>query len=252
MMSEIASGAIIAAEIALVAKREGWLDRLLGALRHKHRVLVFGNSGAGKTQLIDSLTQTVPTVIDAMTRTEFVTAHRLRIEREPFVFLDTPGQEQHVTQRREAIRESIKTPTAGVLNVVSYGYDEGRLSIEDAIIDERISTEYLAARRERELAAIDEWAPLLIADSPETWLITVVTKADLWWDAHRQVINHYTKGPYDARLRARANNRVGAVVEYCSVYRAFHGVVPPSPSFSQADRELLRSHLLRTMVSAIK
>jgi energy-coupling factor transporter ATP-binding protein EcfA2 len=249
-MTEIVSGTIIGGEIALIAKREGWFDPLLHALRRKHRVLVFGNTGAGKTQLIESLEKTAPKAIDAITRTAVVTRHRLKIERKPFVFIDTPGE--YRDKRLEAIREAIKAPVDGVMNVVSYGYDEGHLGKDEAIVRGQINAEYLAKRRKRELELIGEWAPDLIADSPGTWLITVVTKADLWWEERDRVIKHYTKGPYHARLRARTKDHAGPVLEYCSVYRPFHGVIPPSPLFSEQDRELLRSHLLKTIMAAIK
>ena len=84
-----------AIELIKLARKQGWLDNLFSALRKKHRVLVLGTTGAGKTNLLASLTEAVPQAIDEINRTEFVKERALKIAKQPFIFIDTPGQAQH-------------------------------------------------------------------------------------------------------------------------------------------------------------
>jgi putative ribosome biogenesis GTPase RsgA len=39
------------------AQKQGWFDILLNLFRKKHYIVVFGSTGVGKTNLIESLTQ---------------------------------------------------------------------------------------------------------------------------------------------------------------------------------------------------
>ena len=58
------------ADMLVLAQKQGWLDKLKMALRKKHKILVLGSTGAGKTNFLASLTETMPKAIDLMSRTE--------------------------------------------------------------------------------------------------------------------------------------------------------------------------------------
>ena len=47
-------------EVIALANKQGWLDKLKMAFRKKHRILVLGSTGAGKTNFLKSLTETMP------------------------------------------------------------------------------------------------------------------------------------------------------------------------------------------------
>lgn len=65
------STAVAKAAIEVISKahKQGWFDKLTSALRKKHRVLVLGATGAGKTAFLESLTETIPKAIESMNRT---------------------------------------------------------------------------------------------------------------------------------------------------------------------------------------
>ncbi len=96
------------------AHKEGWLEKLVNVFRHKHRVLVLGSTGAGKTNFLKSLVELVPTAIEQMNRTEFAKEHSFSILKQPFIFVDTPGQKVHETRRKRAIREAMAAKSAAI------------------------------------------------------------------------------------------------------------------------------------------
>jgi len=239
-----------AIELLKLAHKQGWLDRLLTALRKKHNILVLGCSGAGKTAFLESLTATIPTAIDRMNRTEFAQKHAIRIAKLPFVFVDTPGQKLHSSRRLSAVREAMKQPIAGVINIVSYGYHESRVGKDAAVSAGAVNERYLEGRRLEEIAALSEWTPILGDRSVAGWLMTVVTKADLWWNRRDAVVQHYSEGPYAEALEAARALRP-TVVEYCSVFQKFYGDAPMSGEFQDGDRARVKGHLLEQLLAAV-
>ena len=251
LVGETIAVAKAGAEIYQLAKKEGWVDRLISSLRKKHRVLVLGPTGTGKSNLIESLTQLVPEVIDRMNRTEFAERHRIEAAGSLFEFTDTPGQARHKSARLNIIREEMAKGIDGILDVVSYGYHEGRGNKSKAVTeDSRPNPEYLQARRKVEIDALAEWTPLLGGGVTASWNITVVTKADLWWDERDAVIAHYESGNYSASLGDVKALR-GAVIEYCSVFHRYFDEVPLPGSFDESDRVRTRQHFVKTLIAAI-
>lgn len=186
-----------AIDLLKTAYKQGWLDKLATSLRKKHKVLVLGPTGAGKTNILESLTELIPKAIDQMNRTEFVQKHSIKISKQPFVFIDTPGQTLHKGRRISSIREAMAGKIDGVINVVSYGYHEYRIGKKEAIAsDGTINESFLERHRLVEMEALKEWTLLLGGRETARWLITVVSKADLWWHQREEVLAHYQSGKY--------------------------------------------------------
>lgn len=212
------------------AHKQGWLAKLVNVFRHKHRVLVLGTTGAGKTNFLKSLQEIVPSAIEQMNRTEFAKKHSLSILRQPFIFTDTPGQTVHESRRMRAIREAMSGGISGVINVVFYGYHEYRIGKSDAISQKgSVRESFLATHRQAELDALNEWTSLLGDEQTIGWFLTVVTKADLWWDRKDEVLEYYSSGPYHDAL-GEMKKLSPVVKEYCSVLHKFYGEAPLSGS----------------------
>lgn len=243
----------IGVQIYELARREGWLDRLFFFLQKTHRVLVFGHTGVGKSNLIDSLVEDIPQAIDYLQRTQYVQKTRVRIRRKPFVFIDTPGELDRARVRGQVLREAItKRPIAGILNVVSYGYHENRTGLKQAIRDDgSVNEEYLAARRKDEREILNEWLTVLGDPDYLPWVITVVTKADIWWNQREEVLEYYQRGEYGQDLHDRGGFGQTTVLPYSSVLHKFYGRVPLPGTFDDQDRRSLRSQLLLTLVQSV-
>jgi energy-coupling factor transporter ATP-binding protein EcfA2 len=250
MADPVTVGITAATATVKLAKEVGLWERMTLALQRKHSVLVLGATGAGKTQFIDSLTMELPPAIDYMNRTEFVDSKMVLLEKHPFIFIDTPGQIEHRSRREEKIRDVMKLGVDGIINVVSYGYHESRaVGINTAVQDGRVADGFLEQQREHEINRLYEWVPLIGHKDTAKWMITVVTKADLWWDRHDEVLVHYTSGAYYEAL-GEAKSLHPVVLEYCSTFHKFYGQVSLSGSFDDADRLRVRSHFLQQVLSA--
>lgn len=251
MGGDVAIAYEVASELIKLAKKQGWLDRLLNVFRKQHKILLLGSTGVGKTNMLQSLTELIPEAIDYMSRTEFAKKHRVKVSRQPFIFIDTPGQALHAPRRSEEIRNAMKDGIDGVINVVCYGYHEYRQASGNAIKkSNKVREPYLEQHRQIEIDALDEWTFLLGDRTVTNWLITVITKADLWWNQKDEVFQYYEKGPYyDALGEAIKLNPV--FIEYCSVFHKFYGRGPLAGSFDETDRARTKAHLLRILLEAI-
>lgn len=172
-----------------IATKEEWLDNLVDLPRKKHKFLVIGLHGVGKTHFLYSLKKFgMPTTIyeinHEITSTGFPIKRKFRIDTEPFVFLDMPGQLGH-ERKKSGIHEAIRKDYTGVINIVSYGYHEysrGELNVLET--HGMIKEHFLKAHRKLEITALREIAVWLY----KMPLITVITKADLWWEDRKSVV----------------------------------------------------------------
>ena len=238
-------------DLVVQAYEEGWTDKLVNLFRKRHRILVLGATGAGKTQLLKSLTKMIPEAISYLNRSQFIERYKITISKARFTFTDTPGDIVRDTERKKAYREAIKKGLSGIINVVSYGYHEYRVD-KDAVFapSGKIRSAYLARHRQAEVEALAEWAELLADSTVTPALITVVSKADLWWDRLAHVLRHYQTGDYRRALgRVRTLNHL--VIPYCSISKRFLGEGRPSANFDDNDRVNLRAALLQQLLSAV-
>jgi energy-coupling factor transporter ATP-binding protein EcfA2 len=236
-----------------LAVEQGWFSKLLNALKKKHRILVLGSTGVGKTNLLESLKAIVPPAISAMSRTEFVEKRGFKIETEPFIFIDTPGQIGHKARRRDAIREAMRDGISGVINVVAYGYHEHRSGHEEAFDSTgKVSESYLTTHRDLEIALLSEWTGLLGDERTAGWLMTVVTKADLWWGRRKEVDEYYRNadGAYAKAIQV-AGDLNPITVDYFSVFHKFYGQGELSGLLDDTDRVRMRSDLLLSLLAGV-
>lgn len=246
-----AKAATTAISLSKQAKELGLLDRLINAFKKKHKILVLGATGVGKSQLMNSLVNEMPQAISNMNRTEFKDDIYLKISTNIFVFVDTPGQEHHKSRRMEAIRDAMKEGVEGIINVVSYGYHESRVG-KNVVFDDKgkIKQEFLKERRKVEIDLLKEWTELLGDKETSKWLITLVNKADLWWHDKEKILSYYETGQYSKSLGS-AKILSPSVVSYCAVFHKFYGESPISGFFDDKDRVNAKENLLAQLISAI-
>lgn len=242
--------AVVAGKVFLATKPKA-AARLRSYVQGRNRVVVVGSTGTGKTQLIDSLTDLLPPAISYLDRTGFSSADDLQVGKKFFRVWDTPGQAAFGGERSATIRSAATRPF-GIINVVSYGYHEYRADIS-SVLDEAgaIRGDFLERHRELEIQQLHSLMPHLVGNNNLRWVLTVVTKADLWWDSKDTVLDHYERGPY-AEAYAPLSWLGGPVVlEHCSVIHPFYNRVSGSGHYSDDDRRRGREQLLASLLTAI-
>ena len=236
------------------AQRLKLYERLIAALRKKHRVIVLGSTGVGKTSLINSLTEWMPEAIDYMNRTARSAKHHIKIKDDHFEFVDTPGQEQHVGIRTAAIDESFKRSVSGIVNVVAYGFHEYRRPTDDGIFTQSgsVSQRFLNRHRRLELEMLTEWTSRVLTHRISPWIMTVMSKADYWWGNRHNVYDHYMSPKFDyAKAISVIPDAQHTVHEYCSTIHKFYGQHSPREDFDRTDVQFLKTALLADLIDAI-
>lgn len=232
-----------------LAKKQGWLDKLLKRVKGSEHVLMLGSTGTGKSQFLTSLHIELPNAIDEMARTEAMQKAELKHNGAFFDFIDTPGEEAKRAKRQAAYADFVsRDDPGGIINVVSYGYHEyskGR-DLGPLTGYGRPSKRFLEDHRRREIAALNEWIPVVAGRESVRWMATVVSKADLWWEDRSKVVEHYESGPYGQAL-----NSLGwlspSVVTYSSLRHKFYKTSRLDGTFDDHDLAQGRERMLRTL-----
>lgn len=243
----IAVGVEVGYEILKVVDRNGWLNQFTDAFRKKHRVLVLGSTGVGKTQFLRSFGDMFAEGLNYAARTQFPTAKRIELDGNLFEFIDTPGQELHQSRRITAIANAMREGYTGIINIVSYGYHEYGLNADKVLAGSSVKDSYLQSHRDVEIRLLGEWSPWIT----DQWVFTIITKADLWWDSQEDVIEYYERGKYHQVLQG-SNPKIEAMVSpYSSVSSKFYGVTPTSGHFNDEQRKIYRSKVFEGLIEAI-
>jgi len=161
----------------------------------------------------------------------------------PIEIVVPPGQ----SHRRDTTWPQIEGELAagayrGVVLIVSYGHHSlGLTSYKRHRLYKgefaQFLEDYTADRRKDEQAVLDRLSPLLRACLEPVWLLTVVTKQDLWCDEQEPVERHYRGGRFAAeidRIRQKLGSRnFRSELVFCSLTIS---------NFVTGERELLREN----------
>jgi hypothetical protein len=219
------------------------------ASRKPQDILMLGASGAGKTSCFKSIRGLNP-YVPRTDRSDKVSEAKGKIEKNDssatdrsekatFRLIDTPGHEDHTDKRRNVFLKVYNRRPLGILNVVSYGYHEGTGRQDAALQGHKPIPKFLEDRRQDEINRLHEWTSLLCGkEGPAAWLVTVVTKADLWWgpDGDDQpVLDYYRSGPYHTAL-GDAQTITTSVRPCSSLNQLFYDDGPMSGYYSDKRR----------------
>ena len=207
---EIAQGAVAALEAYKSIKENGdWLKRKSYRIARrlsngKVNIPVFGAGGSGKStlgrMLITKNTFGLPSIY----------AESRSVEKNemqgwiPASLNIAPGQAARVSYTwPDLIRDINNGKSPGLINVVSFGYHAVEVpsirsldsfgKSDDFSVDFEVYTEN---RRAREVELLDYIYKATETAANPFWIITVVSKQDLWSHRHREVKEFYEHGPY--------------------------------------------------------
>ncbi len=135
--------------------------------------------------------------------------------------------------------------------MVAYGYHEGMKGEDRAIAQNgQVNEAFLEERRSIELESMGEWVGLLGEAGKVGWVLTLVSKADIWWNRRDEVMAYYSSDTYLRSLGKLSNIHIG-VLPYFSIFHKFYGRSPLSGLVDDEDRYRLRVELIDRLLEAI-
>lgn len=179
----------------------------------QHGVLVLGPGGVGKSTLGRLLSGQVTPIFDEPTRyDESLNTESYPLEGATDIeMVVAPGQ----SRRRDAtwgglLNELASGAFRGLIFVVSHGYGNHGLGEHTGYQDHPLfkgrKDEFLQAflehNRSEEFQIIRELVPHIKPPAGgKFWMLTLVTKQDLWWDDRAEVEAAYSVGAYGAEIK---------------------------------------------------
>ena len=198
-------------------KNKDWIAARLGELKawyvrsrgtkKEPGILILGPGGTGKSTLAKLLTGEYDYLRDLPGEYEEsvgVETYVLK-GKPPVEVVVPPGQRQ----RREATWADLHSDLAagkfrGVILLCAYGYHSFMLGYKGHRLyqgDKRqFVRDFCTERRAEELDVLRQLVPHLQASRGKLWMLTLVTKQDLWQDRGK-VVAHYRDGAYGAELQ---------------------------------------------------
>jgi GTPase SAR1 family protein len=125
-----------------------------------------------------------------------------------------PGQAHRRGETWKSVKEGItRGEFRGIILLAAYGYHSlPRMSYKEHPLfsrsREKFLLAYLADRLEEEQKVLAELLPHLLANSQKYWLLTVVTKEDLWDKEASAVRAHYGAGLWETEIAKVRSSKV--------------------------------------------
>ena len=244
-----------------IVKFPKWIEGITYVVNYYCRkpvnVIVYGVSGAGKTEFVRSLFEE-PVSETPPSRTRFFEKKRLILKDGRKVrFYDVPGHSSLRQQRTEVTNLISRKKIKGIINVTTYGYNEvdeadtsSVFKLDTKDIPE-IKNEYISLNRRRELEQIKEWAPFVTSSNKIKWVITIVNKADIWENEKSVVLEYYQNGDYYEQF-TKTIERVcqTSVFPYCSIISPFANKAMKL-EFSERDKAILHNTLKKDLLKIV-
>jgi len=226
------------------------INVLKSLLRKQKKILLTGTQGVGKTLFIESLIKDIVEPIPRSERTLAIKKTKKRTKHIRYVLIDTPGGRSSFIFTSKKITDLILEKRPVVINIASYGYHEYELSKKD--ISEKvfsstdkniINKKYLEKHRELEYKRLLEWKNFYQIISP-SWFITVINKADLWWNDKEECLEYYKKGKY-ANIFKDLKDSQHICLLYCSIINKFYDIKPHT-NFDETNKRELKNSFMKS------
>jgi hypothetical protein len=200
------------AKLASLWKRlQRWITRGSSA------IVIVGAGGTGKSTLGQLLARGPTGLAQPQRYRESMTVETLRLSGNvPATLLVAPGQERRRTRTLPGLlRDIASRRSLGIIHVVSHGYHSLGEEVSFRELPEyqkgmtasKFLDRYAESCRQRELDILREIEPHLLAVKQPFWMLTLVTKQDLWWDERATVRRGYESGFYGPLIEGIQSQR---------------------------------------------
>lgn len=243
VIESIGSGVLMVADLAEKAyayhsKFGYWLNRC----KRPIRVLVLGESGSGKSQFLSTI-QSKRNYIQE--RTKISDKIKMLLPNGRTVeFVDVPGHQSLKMERDKYTNDISRGKFQGIINVVCFGYQSSsEVKTEDVFQSDGVVKEsYLKDNRARELKQLEEWLSKVDNKSNLKWVLTLVNKADIWWENSKEIVDYYELAEYNDKVKELSRVSTIAAVPYCSVITPFCDR-PMKLIFGEKEKNVLHRYL---------
>lgn len=250
-LSEVITGASTIVKTAdLVVNKKRFFRRGFNYLRKRIKVIVYGDSGVGKTQFL--LTLTGKDSYTAPQRTRQLRHHDLILNSGRRVrFIDTPGHKTSQLIRNDALDEMTKGHIDGIINLVDYGYQDSEqlhnypdqaFQVGSSIV----RAEYLRDNRKLEIERTKEVVGRISSKVKVKWFITLINKADVWNDIREDVIGYYEGDDYQKSMENLEHAVSVTTCPFCSVITPF-GNKMMQLTYGERDKRKDYDNLIKTL-----
>lgn len=213
-------------------------------LHKTQRIVVYGVSGVGKTEFLNSI---LGNNFSNGQRTQDLIEYPFELpDGHKVIFIDTPGHSTMSAVREGLQRDYAKSKISGIINIVSYGYQS---TPETAVANvfkagtNEIKEEFLRDNFKIENSQLLEWERYVKADNHVKWFMTVVNKADLWYDNHDAVMEYYRAGDYYKTIRGIEHCCNIHTFPFCSIMKSFMGKFR-SLQYSEVEKKSMHEELI--------
>lgn len=240
MVTDMLMGLKYTATIAQVASKVPLYKRLYNGILPRKKILVVGESGSGKTQFINVLKLVGGTVKKSTMNVTIVTVSLPNGRKVDFV--DTPGQQTLQDQRQRAINDISRNKYDGIINIVCYGYQVNDSTKESDVFQvgsSNVKASYLENNRQLELKQVKEWLPRIDNIKKLEWVLTIVNKADIWYEVKDEVMAYYNSSYHDQMVKIGQFIQT-PTIPYCCVISPFF---KRKMSIIMGEDEKLQMHL---------
>ncbi len=222
------------------SKRNATLKAFKILTTKNKKIIVFGISGTGKSQFINNLKNNLR-ISESTTVTDKV---RFNVDDIPVEFIDTPGQEAKNVLRAEEVRGIIKGGVEGIINVVSYGFEENSELDAGNIFttNSKLKQSFLKINRKSEINRLNEWLPHIKPDDVN-WILNLVNKADLWHDKFSEVESYYNSGKFKKAFEHHEKFMNIVTLPYCSIIKPYFNKYSAG-TFGELDKSRMHNYLL--------
>ena len=224
-------------------------------LRKRVNVLVYGDSGVGKTQFL--LTITGNDSYNAPVRTRQLQHYDLVLRSGRKVrFIDTPGHASSRIAREEALDELTKGNIEGIINLVDYGYQDSEQiqKNQDKVFvsgTSNVKHEYLRDNQKLEIERTKEIVGRINSRSKVKWFITLINKADIWHEERLKVLEYYTEGGFITSMENIEHAVNVTTCPFCSVITPFCNKTMQL-TYGERDKRADYDNLIRTIEEYIQ
>lgn len=214
------------------------------------RIAILGESGVGKSALLSMLLgeayETDSTRFNIFKTICLPNGRRIK-------FTDCPGQKSYRQERQKIKEKILRGKYHAIINVVCYVYNETNSS-KVKIFESGTNTvkpSYLSENRKLELGQLKEWIEDISVRSKLRWVLTVINKADVWFDNLEEVVDYYQNGEYGNILAGIHQVCAHHILPCCSIISPFGGQ-PMVLTMSEKIKRSLHESLLANIQDFIE